>query len=722
MPYFRASLAALCLLFSLPLVAVKVMAVTGAPVDQQRLEQAAAESDNWLSHGRDYAEQRFSPLTQINNESVEGLGLAWYFDTGDKHGLQATPLIVDGVMYVTASWSVVYALDAVTGEMIWRYDPEVPRDQSYRFCCGSVNRGVAAWGGSVFVGTLDGRLVAINRTTGAMQWETATTPEGQHYSITGAPRIVKGKVIIGNAGSEYGVRGYFSAYDAANGDMLWRFYTVPGNPADGFENEHMERAAKTWTGEWWRYGGGGTVWDSFAYDPELDLLYVGTGNGAPHSKHIRSPDGGDNLFLCSILAIRPDTGEYVWHYQEVPEETWDYTATQHMILTELEWKGETRKVLMHAPKAGFFYIIDGVTGELLSAEKYGTVVNWASHYDLDSGRPVETENADYADGPFMVYPVGVGSHNWHPMSFNPNTGLVYIPGQHIGAELSQQEDFVFEDKVWNIGVNTSEPLHNLQLNQTLSKKFVHGWLKAWDPAKQEMAWEVKHPFIGNGGTLSTAGNLVFQGTVDGRFMAWDGETGAERFRYETKNGIVGSPVSYAVDGEQYIAVPVARGGGLSLISGAQIDRATAPGRIMAFKLGAHKQLPDIEEDVIAPPPPMPDVSDEVLEEGLDLYHKYCNRCHGSGVVADGSVPDLRHLDPIWHENFKAVVLEGMMESAGMPRFDHVLDEQGVEAIHAYVLDQAHQDYDLREGNPYWIAFKQWLYDTLASLLAWFAGE
>lgn len=688
----------------------------GTLVDHKRLVNASSDARNWMSHGRDYGEQRYSPLKQIHTNNIDQLGLSWYFDTGDKHGLQSTPLVIDGVMYVTASWSVVYALDATTGRQIWKFDPKVPKSESYRFCCGAINRGVAAWGGAVFVGTLDGRLVSIDRATGQENWSTLTVPEGKNYSITGAPRIIKGKVIIGNAGSEYGVRGYVSAYDVDTGELAWRFYTVPGNPAEGFETPEMEMAAKTWKGEWWKFGAGGTVWDSLAYDPELDLLYVGVGNGVPHSKHIRSPGGGDNLFLCSVLALRPDTGEYVWHYQEVPGETWDYTATQHMILADLEWQGEPRKLLLHAPKAGFFYVIDRVTGELLSAEKFGTKVNWASHYDLDSGRPVETPGSDYADAPFMVYPVGIGSHNWQPMSFSESTGLVYIPGQHIGAELSTEENFKMEEKVWNTGVKTSEPLHNLQLNQTLSKAFTNGFLMAWDPVAQRKVWEHKHPYIGNGGVLSTAGGLVFQGTVDGRFMAFDSETGAQLYSFAAQNGIVGSPMSYEVDGEQFVALPVARGGGISLISGAQLGLTTAQGRIMAFKLDGQQQLPLLVSDSIPAPPPMPEVSDEFIQTGLALYHRYCNRCHGSGVVSDGSIPDLRHLAPVWHENFHSVVLDGMMEQAGMPRFDHVLDAKGVDAIQAYVLAQAHQDYQLREGWSWWNELRQSAYDAVAWLL------
>ncbi|MEE3330041.1 MAG: PQQ-dependent dehydrogenase, methanol/ethanol family, partial [Myxococcota bacterium] len=374
-----------------------------AAVDHARIVGAETEPGQWLSHGRTYDEQRYSPLTQIDVSNVGGLGLVWSFDVKTKRGLEATPIVVDGVMYVSGAWSVVFALDARTGALLWEHDPKVNRAVARAACCDVVNRGVAVWEGKVFVGTLDGRLVAIDAATGQSVWDTMTVDPLQPYTITGAPRVVKGRVLIGNGGAEYGVRGYLSAYNADTGKLDWRFYTVPGNPANGFESEALERAAKTWSGEWWKLGGGGTVWDSMAYDAELDLLYIGVGNGSPWNRRLRSPGGGDNLFLSSIVAVRPETGEYVWHYQVVPAETWDYTATQHMILADIEWQGAVRKVLMQAPKSGFFMIIDRETGEFLSAEPFAEVT-WASHYDPVSGRPVENPGQDYADGSATVRP------------------------------------------------------------------------------------------------------------------------------------------------------------------------------------------------------------------------------------------------------------------------------------------------------------------------------
>ena len=324
-----------------------------ANVDGNRISQADKEPGNWMTHGRDYSEQRFSPLAQINKDTVSDLGLSWSYQFDSTRGLEATPLVIDGTLYVTGNWSVVYAFDAVTGELKWTFDPQINKgDVGPKLCCDAVNRGVAAWDGKIFVGTLDGRLISIDAQTGKQLWSTQTTDKGKYYSITGAPRVVKGKVLIGNGGAEFGVRGYFSAYDADSGKMLWRFYTVPGNPALGFENEAMRMAAETWSGEWWTLGGGGTVWDSIVYDPELNLVYMGTGNGSPLSHKHRSNGEGDNLFLASIVAVDADTGEYVWHYQEVPGEKWDYTATQPMMLADLEIHGELRKVIMQAPKNG----------------------------------------------------------------------------------------------------------------------------------------------------------------------------------------------------------------------------------------------------------------------------------------------------------------------------------------------------------------------------------
>ena len=495
-------------------------------VDAERLVAAEAEPQSWMSYGRTYSEQRFSPLGQVNEKTVGELGLAWSFDLGTKRGVEATSIVVDGVMYTTSSWSIVHALDARTGKSLWRYDPGVAKDKAKHACCDVVNRGVAVWQGQVFVGALDGRLIALDAATGLVNWETETVDAALPYTITGAPRVIRGKVLIGNGGAEFGVRGFLSAYDAGTGDMIWRFYTVPGNPELGFENDAMAMAAKTWNGKWWELGGGGgTVWDAMAYDPELDLLYIGVGNGTPWNQEIRSPGGGDNLFLSSIVALRPDTGEYVWHYQTTPGETWDYTATQHIILADMEIEGADRKVLMQAPKNGFFYVLDRTDGSLISAEKY-IDLNWASHVDLETGRPVETPGARYKDAPFTVFPSYLGGHNWHPMSFNPATGLVYIPVLDIPANYAQAENFKYRPGVTNLGTDGIMGSLPAELaDRKAMHSLVKGRLVAWNPQTQKEAWRVEHRGSWNGGTLTTAGNLVFQGTADGKFVAYRADTG-----------------------------------------------------------------------------------------------------------------------------------------------------------------------------------------------------
>jgi len=310
-------------------------AASASGVTDERLVNANQDSQDWLTHGRTYSEQRFSPLKQITDQNVSRLGLAWSYDLDTRRGQEATPIVVDGVMYFTSAWSKVFAVNAATGAQLWSYDPKVPGETGVNACCDVVNRGAAVWEGKVFSATLDGRLIALDAATGKLVWETLTTEPGFRYTITGAPRVAKSRVIIGNGGGEFGVRGYVSAYDAGSGKLAWRFYTVPGDPSKPFESPFLEKAAKTWSGEWWKFGGGGTVWDAIVYDPDLDLLYIGTGNGGPWNDKYRSPKGGDNLLTCSIVALRPETGEYVWHYQQDPADAWDYDSDEQIILADL---------------------------------------------------------------------------------------------------------------------------------------------------------------------------------------------------------------------------------------------------------------------------------------------------------------------------------------------------------------------------------------------------
>ncbi len=663
-----------------------------ATVDGNRIGKADAEPGNWLAHGRDYGEQRFSPLDQIDADNVASLGLAWYWDTGTTRGLEATPIVVDGVMFTTGSWSVVFANDARTGELIWQYDPQVKREWGKYACCDVVNRGVAVWKGRVYAGTIDGRLIALDAGTGKLAWEKLTIDPERPYTITGAPRIVKDKVIIGNGGAEYGVRGYITAYDTATGAESWRFFTVPGDPAKPFEGKHLEQAAATWRGgKWWDVGGGGTVWDSMAFDPALNLLYIGVGNGSPWNRYLRSPGGGDNLYVSSIVAINPDNGEMAWFYQTTPGDTWDYTATQHMILADIEIGGTPRKVLMQAPKNGFFYVIDRTNGEFISAEAY-VPVTWASHIDKETGRPVENPEAHYANEMKTIWPSPYGGHNWHPMSYSPLTNLVYIPALDMNFKFAQNNAFQHEPGSWNLGVSTDYMIPSKTVEgQIADLRNVKGHLAAWDPVTQKEVWRVQHATSWNGGVLSTAGNLVFQGRSDGHFAAYAADTGKLLWETPVYNGIIAAPVSYTVDGEQYVAVMAGWGGAFALASGVpkHRDNVLQGGRLLAFKIGGATKLPEPKVTPInIPTPPESKATPEEIAQGESLYHTYCSVCHGPGALSSGSLPDLRYMAPATHEAWDAIVRGGAFVGKGMAGFAHVLDEAQSKSVHAYVINQA----------------------------------
>jgi PQQ-dependent dehydrogenase (methanol/ethanol family) len=664
-------------------------------VDDARLLNADKDSGNWLTNGRTYSEQRFSPLDKINTETVKQLGLAWYLDLDTSRGQEATPLVVDGVMYSTSAWSKVQAVDAATGKQLWQYDPRVPGETGVRACCDVVNRGVAAWNGRVYVGTLDGRLVAIDALTGKEAWSVVTVDQSKRYTITGAPRIVKGKVLIGNGGAEFGVRGYISAYDAETGKLVWRFYTVPGDPSKPFESPTLKQIVSTWSGEWWKQGGGGTVWDSVAYDPELDLLYIGTGNGSPWNQRVRSANTGDNLFLSSIVALRPDTGEYVWHYQETPGDEWDYTATQHIVLADLTIDGKPRKVLMQAPKSGFFYVLDRTNGKLISAEPYATL-NWAKGVDLATGRPNVDPNAYYSKTgkPWLAIPGPYGAHNWQPMSYSPQTGLVYIPALDTGFAYLDQPDFVPYALGFNTGINgaaASMPQDPVVKAQVLAS--VHGYLKAWDPVAKKEVWHVQHEGNWNGGVLSTAGGLVFQGNAAGEFGAYGAKDGAPLWSFPAQTGIIAAPMTYAVGGAQYVAVVAGWGGAVPLTGGEVARKGSLNvnrSRILAFRIGGTARLPAPQLENIPDPKPPARFGDEAtLAMGMQLYSRFCGTCHGDTVVGAGVVPDLRSALPIQTtERFAAIVIGGSLKDSGMVSFADVLTPAQVDAIRAYIVGRA----------------------------------
>ena len=665
-------------------------------VTSARIVGADSEPGNWLSHGRSYDEQRYSPLNEINAENVGELGLGWYFDVPTHRGMEATPIVVDGRMYVTGSWSMVYALDAATGEELWRYDPEVPKSWAQYACCDVVNRGVAVWGESVFVGTLDGFLVSLDAATGEERWRTDTIDRKPPYTITGAPRVVNGLVIIGNGGADFGVRGYISAYDAESGSLEWRFYTVPGDPENGFESDALEKAADTWTGEWWQYGGGGTVWDSMAYDPELDLLYFGVGNGSPWNRKIRSPEGGDNLYLSSIVAVRPETGEYVWHYQTTPGESWDFTATQHIVLADIVIGGQTRKVLMQAPKNGFFYVIDRTNGEFIDAEPY-VKVTWATGIDKQTGRPVEVPGARYEEQPFLMMPTGFGGHNWQPMAYNPDTGLVYIPAQDLPAIYAAEPEFEFAPGFWNSGTEF-EFLHLPDDPATQSKiaKSMTGQIVAWDPVGQREIWRYSHAGPWNGGMLATAGNLVFQGSLIGEFAAYDAQDGDRVWHFAVQTGVAAAPISYSAGEEQFVAVAAGFGTLVPLFGGKPLASAgfTNHSRILAFKRNGDASLPSPPPRELTPVPEPPESSADAgqLALGKDKYYERCVVCHGMDVASGGVLPDLRYASEETHQTWDAIVLGGSRRDKGMPAFGGIFTKEHSDAVHAFVIDQAHRAY------------------------------
>ncbi|MBT8115092.1 MAG: PQQ-dependent dehydrogenase, methanol/ethanol family [Arenicella sp.] len=693
---------------------------SGAAVDGQAIN---APDQEWLSYGRNYQEKRFSPLADINRGNVENLGLAWSFDFTTARAMEATPLIHNGVLYISTGWSHVHALDARTGREIWHYDAKVDKAHLIKTCCGPVNRGVALWQDDddsplqVFFGALDGRLIALDASTGKENWAVQTTPTDGNYSITGAPRVVKGMVIIGNGGAELGVRGFVSAYDANNGKMRWRFYTVPGDRNKPQENPALEAALATWNGDYWytQGGGGGTVWDSIVYDPQLDLLYIGTGNGSPWNRAIRSPGGGDNLYLSSIVALKPDSGEYVWHYQVTPKENWDYTATQQLVLADLQINGEQRQVIMQAPKNGFFYVLDRGTGELLSADAYAHVT-WASHVDMASGRPVETDYADYQNnGDSYIWPAPFGAHNWHPMSYSDNTGLMYIPVQTAPGFYSAQHKVTYRVGRWNTGIDMHEvrdPRSWVAAKASMDA-LVYGDLVAWDPVKRRRVWQVRHPTSANGGILSTAGNLVFQGTQGGLFAAYDAFDGTRLWQFQSDSAILAGPISYRLDGEQYIAVAQGGGGATMLALGHHLKpKSVNSNKLLVFKLSASSSSQPAQGTGFASiADPGHEVNDdpEVIEHGSAVYERNCATCHGVSAKGNVILPDLRYMSEQTHREFVGIVFGGARAHKGMVGFYETLNLDDIEAVHAY-LDNEQQglpemlEMSFLQKVEYWIMY------------------
>jgi quinohemoprotein ethanol dehydrogenase len=667
------------------LAALSASGFAGSAGIDNRALSGTGNSSDWPGTGRAFDQQRYSPLTAINTTNVQRLGLVSWLDLADVAYVATAPLEMNGVIYFAAGYSVVHAVDAVSGRLLWKYDPRVSGFKM-RLAWGS--RGLALWHDKVYVGTQDGRLVALNARSGRLAWQTQTTEPGDVGYITGAPLVYNGKVLIGQGGADYGaLRGYVTAYEAETGRQLWRFYLVPGDPAKGFENEAMRMAAATWTGQWWRFGGGGTVWNSMTYDPELNRVYLGTGNGAPWNRRIRSPGGGDNLFLSSIVALDADSGRYLWHYQTTPGECWDYNSDEDMILATLPIAGAPRRLLLHAPKNGFFYVLDRENGRLLSAQKFARVT-WAERVDLTTGRPIETDNARYQSGETLIWPGPLGAHSWQPMSFDPDTGLVYLPGRDVAGYYN---DKGIDPNTWQMGRDGTMGV-NLSVDDA-PVDAGQGWLVAWDPLKQAQAWRLPLPGVTSGGTMATHGGLVFQANATGEFVAYEATSGRKLWSFDMQVGGNAPPITYSVHGRQYVAALSGWGGQTMMLGSLSAQHGWVgrehPRRLLIFALDGRARLPK----ALPASRPVP-----LQESGLQLdparvargkaLYGNCVSCHGLGVVAGGYAPDLRASTVVTQPAaLDAVVRQGSLESRGMPKFEELRPED-LESLRHFIRSRA----------------------------------
>lgn len=657
----------------------------GANVDEAKIISNAKTGKEWPSHGLDYAGTRFSRLTKIDTANVGKLGLAWAYELESTRGVETIPIVVDGVMYATAPWAVVHAIDVRTGKRLWTYDPKTPRDGSWKGCCDVVNRGVAVYNGKVYVGSFDARLIAIDAKTGKKVWEQDTKSENaRKITITSAPYAVRGLVIVGNGGGEYGVRGYVTAYDAETGAQKWRWFVTPGDPSKPFEDESQAMAALTWdpASKYWENGGGGNVWHTMAIDPELNLVYFGTGQPGPWARAKRGPAGGDGLFTSSIVALNLVTGKYVWHYQQNPNDTSDYDSVMDLILTDMKIGNTVRKVIMHAPKNGFFYVLDRTNGKFISAKPFANQ-NWAFAID-PNGRPIETRDGTPTDKPFESIPGPFGAHNFMSMSFSPQTGLAYIPSHNIPIVLGTDADWKGQDTTgamspmtgigWNLG---------MLANPVPPKGKTSGRLIAWDPVKQKEAWGVDLGVPWNGGTLVTAGNLVFQGTADGRFVAYNAKNGMRLWETPVGSGVIASPVTFEADGKQYVSIAVGWGGVYG--QSARHTNYQTKGRVYTFVVGGKAAMPAFEPYQLGPLLSGVKYDPKDVPAGMGLYVRNCVFCHGvPGVDKGGNIKNLGYVDRSYITNLDKVLFEGGFAADGMPDYKGKLTADDVEKLKAFI--------------------------------------
>ena len=674
----------------------------GNVTDSRVINSPSEEPGSWLTYGQNFKEQRFSELTQVNTDTIARLGLAWTAQIGDYNmRMQGTPLVVDGVMYVSNGWSVIYALNATTGEEIWKYDPEVDRSYIRLACCGPAhNRGVAVYEGKVFVGTFDGRLIAVNAENGEEVWDVDTwIPEGLgRFNITGAPRAAAGKVYIGQGSGESGHRrGYVTAYDADTGEVSWRFFLVPGDPSQPFEHPEMELAAQTWGGEWWKYGGGGTAWNSLVYDEEFNSLYIGVGNGAPWPREIRSPGGGDDLFLSTIVSVDVETGRMNWYYQTTPGDNWDYSSAMDMTLGEIEFGGEMRKVVLQAPKNGFFYVIDREDGELLRALPYTEGIDWATHVDMETGRPVENPDVVYESEPQWIMPANSGAHNWEPQSWDNELGLMYFYYHDIANFYSLDEGFVetgeYEIRERGLSLGWGEGEYRRRLIEEAGPRpESQAYIGAFDPITGGYKWRHELESDYNGGVVATRGGLLFHPEGTGEFSARDTDDGEILWRYRAPGTFRSTSVmTYQVGGDQYVA---------TMMNGNRaIDLG---GAVLAFKLDGNLNLP-IPDIVQATVPELPDgdFSVDQISEGDDIYHAQCASCHGGiGIPNEVAIvaPDLRLMTLSTHDVMSDIVIGGSRADRGMPEFRDAITSDQLESIRAFVVEQARRLKEFQEQN------------------------
>ena len=643
----------------------------------------------WPSPGGDAAGAYYSPLHLINDRNANRLGYAWQYRLGTHRGLEATPLVVGGLLITSGNWGKVYALDARTGAARWTYDPHVDGQWGRYACCDVVNRGVVERNGIVYVASLDGYLHALDARTGRLRWkvDTLNARSRDHYAVTGAPLLAGDLVVIGHGGADFDqTRGSLSAYDARSGVRRWRFYTVPRDPALGDQDQpHLAPAVASWAKEYdWRRGGGGAAWDGLAYDAALGLVYAGTGNAAPyrveHGHH-------DELYTASILAIDSHTGRLVWHYQTSPGDGWDYDAAAKFILAELPFHGHARAVLLQANKNGFLYVLDRRTGELLAAHRYAEVT-WTRGLEGDPARPVPSPEADWTQQPRRIAPGPPGAHNWQPMAYSPVTHLLYVPtieapmvyintaGRRAGAS-----DGAFEMAA--LPTVAYDPTELKPLFGDLPDRAIvapatdeppRGMLRAIDPVSGRIVWE-------RPGSDFFAGHLT----------VYAADSGAVLRQIEVGTSIMAAPMTYRIGDTQYVAV-MAGFGGAALGGPFPAHSAAASydneGRIIAFRLGGDPVPLPSPVVTAAPQPPLHSrPAGATVADGEVLYNRHCGRCHGFGP---GVLPDLRHMAPAVDAVFEDIVLRGLLQPSGMPRWDDVLSVPDVQAIHDYINEQAWQ--------------------------------